>query len=383
MKIAMIGHKRIPSREGGVEIVVEELSTRLVQMGHSVTCYNRKGKNVADKSVEVESNKMKTYKGIHIVNVPTPDKKSLNAIVYSFLATIYALVSNFDVIHYHAEGPCSMLVIPHFFGIRTIATIHGLDWQRAKWGGFATKFLKFGEKCAAKYADEVIVLSKNVQQYFKDTYNRETIYIPNGVNKTEFREPDIIAKKFGLEKEKYILYLGRLVPEKGISYLLDAYSQIDTDIKLVIAGGGSHSDDYVKNIYEKAAADDRVVMAGFVQGHLHAELFSNCFLYVLPSDIEGMPISLLEAMSYGRKCLVSDIPENSEACTDYARYFKKSDVEDLKKKLEESIHHPELYHSQEEIMDYCYRRFDWDKVTGASAKLYIDAILNVERIDKV
>nr|WP_297705712.1 glycosyltransferase family 4 protein [uncultured Butyrivibrio sp.] len=383
MKIAMIGHKRIPSREGGVEIVVEELSTRLVQMGHSVTCYNRKGKNVADKNADKEAHKLKSYKGIRIVNVPTPDKKALNAVVYSFIATIFALFGNYDVIHYHAEGPCAMLIIPHFFGIRTIATIHGLDWQRAKWGGFATRFLKFGESIAARYADEVIVLSTNVQQYFKDTYNRETIYIPNGVNKTEFREPDIIAKQFGLEKEKYILYLGRLVPEKGITYLLDAYSKVDTDIKLVIAGGGSHSDDYVKSIYEKAAKDPRVVMTGFVQGHLLAELFSNCYLYVLPSDIEGMPISLLEAMSYGRRCLTSDIPENVEACQEFANYFKKSDVEDLRKKLQESVTNPEVYQSSEEIMDYCYHRFDWNKVTGASARLYIDAILNVERIDTV
>ena len=200
MKIAMIGHKIIPSREGGVEIVVEELATRLVKMGHSVTVYNRKGKNVADKKADKDKRKLKMYKGIRIVRVPTPDNKALNAIVYSFIATIYALLGNYDVIHYHAEGPCAMLIIPHFFGIRTIATIHGLDWQRAKWGGFAKKFLLFGEKCAAKYADEVIVLSLNVQQYFKDKYNRDTIYIPNGVNKTEFREPDIIKKQLDLKK---------------------------------------------------------------------------------------------------------------------------------------------------------------------------------------
>lgn len=383
MKIAMIGHKRIPSREGGVEIVVEELATRLVQMGHSVTVYNRRGKNVADKSADMEAHKLKKYKGIRIVSVPTPDKKSLNAVVYSFLATLCALFGNYDVIHYHAEGPCAMLVIPHFFGIRTIATIHGLDWQRSKWGGFATKFLKFGEKCAAKYADEVIVLSTNVQQYFKDTYNRETIYIPNGVNKTEFHEPEMIADRFDLEKDKYILYLGRLVPEKGIIYLLEAFSKIDTDFKLVIAGGGSHSSEFVTQIRDLATRDSRVVLTGFVQGQILSELFSNCYMYVLPSDVEGMPISLLEAMSFGCRCLASDIPENMEACKGFARYFIKSNVDDLAKKLKESIDDPDSFHTSEDIMDYCYRRFDWNKVTGASARLYIDAILNVERIDQV
>lgn len=383
MKIAMIGHKRIPSREGGIEVVVEELSTRLVQMGHSVTVYNRKGKHVSDKNADLEVHKLKTYKGIRIVHVPTPQNKAMNAIVYSFIATIYALMGNYDVIHYHAEGPCMMLVIPHFFGIRTIATIHGLDWQRSKWGGMATRVIKFGEKIAAKYADEVIVLSTNVQQYFKDTYNRETIYIPNGVNKTEFRDPDLIANKFGLEKEKYILYLGRLVPEKGVTYLLEAFAKVKTDMKLVIAGGTSHSDEYVEKIKELAAKDDRVVMTGFVQGNLLSELYSNAYLYVLPSDVEGMPISLLEAMSYGRKILTSNIPENAEACGEYAMYFKKSSVRDLTKQLKDAIEKPELFHTQDEIMDYCYTRFDWNKVTGASARLYIDAILNVERIDKV
>ncbi|WP_051200543.1 MULTISPECIES: glycosyltransferase family 4 protein [unclassified Butyrivibrio] len=383
MKIAMIGHKRIPSREGGVEIVVEELATRLVQMGHSVTAYNRMGNNVADKNADKEAHKLKKYKGIRIVHVPTPGLKSLNAVVYSFIATIGALLGNYDVIHYHAEGPSAMLLIPHMFGIRTIATIHGLDWQRAKWGGFATRYLKFGEWVAARYADEVIVLSRNVQQYFLDKYNRQTIYIPNGVNQTEFKAPNKIANKFGLEKEKYILYLGRIVPEKGITYLLEAFSKVDTDMKLVIAGGASHSGDYIEQVRQMAAKDPRVVMTGFVQGDTLTELFSNCYMYVLPSDIEGMPISLLEAMSFGRRCLASDIPENKEACCEYAQYFKKSDVEDLRRMLKESIEHPEIYHSYGEITFYCYKRFNWNKVTGASAKLYIDTILNVERIKNI
>ena len=383
MKIAMIGHKRIPSREGGIEIVVEELSSRLVQMGHSVTAYNRKGKHVSDKNADLEAHKLKYYKGIRIVHVPTPQNKAMNAIVYSFIATIMAVFGNYDVIHFHAEGPCLMLPIAHFFGIRTIATIHGLDWQRSKWGGFATKILKLGEKMAAKYADEVIVLSLNVQQYFKDTYNRETIYIPNGVTSTEFREPNIISEKFGLEKDKYILFLGRIVPEKGVTYLLEAFSRIDTDMKLVIAGGKSHTDDYWNEVKKLAKKDPRVVLTGFVQGNLFSELYSNTYLYVLPSDIEGMPISLLEAMSFGRRCLVSNIPENAEACGDHAMYFEKSNVDDLEEKLREAITNPDAFKTEYEIMNYCYNRFNWNQVTSASVRLYIDAMLNVERINKV
>ena len=192
MKIAMIGHKRIPSREGGVEIVVEELATRLVKNGHTVDVYNRKGNNVQDENADKENKKLKEYKGIKLLTIPTIiNKKGIEAFVYSCLATIRALFGKYDVIHYHAEGPCAMLWIPHIFGIKTVATIHGLDWKRSKWGSWASKYIKFGEKIAAKYADEIIVLSKGVQQYFKDTYNRETTFIPNGVNKPEIKEANI------------------------------------------------------------------------------------------------------------------------------------------------------------------------------------------------
>ena len=187
MKIAMIGHKRIPSREGGVEIVVEQLATRLTALGHKVVAYNRKGKNVQDNNADKENRKLKECKGVKLISIPTINKKGIDALLYSFFATIMALFGRYDVIHYHAEGSCAMLWIPHLFGIKTVATIHGLDWQRSKWGGFATKYIKFGEKIAAKYADEIIVLSKGVQKYFKDTYNRETTFIPNGVNKPENR----------------------------------------------------------------------------------------------------------------------------------------------------------------------------------------------------
>lgn len=184
MKIAMIGHKRVPSREGGIEIVVEELSKRLVKAGHTVDIYNRKGKGKS----------LKKFEGCKIITIPTINIKGIEATIYSLLATLKALFGKYDIIHYHAEGPCTMLWIPHMFKIKTVVTIHGLDWKRAKWGGFATKFIKFGEKIAAKYADEIIVLSKEMQKYFLKTYNRRTVYIPNGVNKPIIRQAKIIKK---------------------------------------------------------------------------------------------------------------------------------------------------------------------------------------------
>lgn len=386
MRIAMIGHKRIPSREGGVEIVVEELARRMTEKGHDVTVYNRKGRHVSDKSrTECKQQKKYDYEGIHIITVPTFEKKSLNAIVYAFFATWHAVFRDYDVIHYHAEGSCAMLPIAKLFGKRTVATIHGLDWQRAKWGGFATKFLLFGEMMAAKYADEIIVLSRGVQQYFMDTYGRGTKYIPNGITKPEVKPAYVITEKYGLKQNDYILFLARLVPEKGLHYLIEAYSQLDTDKKLVIAGGSSHSDDYMKLIQAMAAKDERIIMTGFVEGLELEELYSNCLCYVLPSDIEGMPISLLEAMSYGCRCLVSNIAENLEVVEDYAISFEKGNIEDLRRKLavivgarETGV--PETEQTQEtvrwnslnaiEIQDFVLTHYDWDSVVDRTLQLY-------------
>ena len=369
MKIAMIGHKRIPSREGGVEIVVEQLATRLVAMGHKVVAYNRKGKNVQDKNADKENRKLKEYKGVKLISVPTINKKGIDALLYSFFATIMALFGRYDVIHYHAEGPCAMLWIPHLFGIKTVATIHGLDWQRSKWGGFATKYIKFGEKIAAQYADEIIVLSKGVQKYFKETYNRETTFIPNGVDKPEVKEAKQIKEKWGLEKDNYILFLARIVPEKGLHYLIDAYKQIDTDKKLVIAGGASHTNSYLEEIKEKAKDDSRIIMTGFVQGQELEELYSNCYLYCLPSDIEGMPISLLEAMSYGRNCIISDIEENTQVCGQFATTFAKSNTKDLQEKLEKCLKGEKRF-SPKEITEYVLNKYNWDNVVTKTEELY-------------
>lgn len=370
MKIAMIGHKRVPSREGGVEVVVEELSTRLVKNGHKVDIYNRKGKNVQDKDADKQNKKIKEYKGAKIITIPTINTKGIDALIYSFFASIKALFGKYDVLHYHAEGCCAMLWLPHLFRKRIVVTIHGLDWQRSKWGGFATKYIKFGEKLAAKYADEIIVLSKGVQQYFKDTYNRETNFIPNGVNKPTIREPQIIKDKYGLEKNKYILFLARIVPEKGLQYLIDAYKQINTDIKLVIAGGASHTNDFLEEIKKKASEDNRIIMTGFVQGQELEELFSNCLIYCLPSDVEGMPISLLEAMSYGKTCLVSDIEENTQVIGEYGITFKKSDIQNLKEKLQQILCNYNKIIDNQHIQDYIFEKYNWEDVVRKTEKLY-------------
>ena len=370
MKIAMIGHKRIPSREGGIEIVVGELSKRMAALGHDVTAYNRKSKHIAGNEFDTAKG-LKEYENVHLKWVRTPDSSKLNAIVYSFFATLNAVFKGYDVIHFHAEGPSAMVPLAKLFKKKCVVTIHGLDWQRSKWGGFATKFLKYGEKCAAKYADEIIVLSKNVQDYFKDTYNRDTVFIPNGINQPDIEEADIIKEKYKLKKDGYILYLGRLVPEKGAHYLINAYKKSNISIPLVIAGGASHTSDYEEELHRLAEGNKNIIFTGFVQGKELDELYSNALVYVLPSDLEGMPISLLEAMSYGNACLTSDIPECTEVCEDRAVYFKAGDENDLKDKLEALVNSPDkIKKLKDEAKDFILNKYNWDEVCEKTLFLY-------------
>lgn len=369
MRIAMLGHKRIPSREGGIEIVVEQLSTRMVDRGHSVTCYNRSGHHISGR--EYDTDNLKEYKGIKLKSVFTIDRKGLAAMTSSFCGAICCAFSKYDVIHFHAEGPCAMLWIPKLFGKKCVATIHGIDWQRAKWGGFASRYIKFGEKVAAKYADEIIVLSEGVKQYFLDTYGRKTVFIPNGVDKPDSRAVQLIREKYGLEKDEYLLFLARLVPEKGVRYLIEAFRDVRTDKKLVIAGGSSDTDGFMQELKQLAGKDGRIIFTGFVQGQMLEELYSNAYLYCLPSDLEGMPLSLLEAMSYGNCCVVSDIAECAEVVEDKAVVFKKGSVADLREKLQLLCDNPAaVQRYKAEAAGFICRKYSWDDTAESTLKLY-------------
>ena len=370
MKIAMFGHKRVPSREGGIEIVVEELSTRMVRDGHEVVCYNRRGHHVSGAQYDAAAQTM--YKGIRLKAVPTWEKRGLAAVTSSFFAAVCCAVGNYDVVHIHAEGPAFFSWLPKLFGKRVIVTIHGIDWRREKWrAGLGSKFIRQGEKNAVKYADEIIVLSKGVQKYFADTYDRKTRFIPNGVNRPEQVEPELITEKFGLAKDSYILYLGRLVPEKGLRYLIEAFRQVDTDKKLVIAGGASDTDDFANELKSMTQGDDRIIFTGFIQGKLLSELYSNAYVYTLPSDLEGMPLSLLEAMSYGNCCLVSDIPECTEVVENHALIFKKSDVQDLRQKLQDACDCPEkIIELKKRAAGFVCAKYDWNEAVRKTLSLY-------------
>lgn len=370
LNIAMIGHKRIPSREGGVEIVVEELATRMATVGHKVTCYNRAGHHVSGQ--KYDNAVRKCYKNVRLKTAWTVDRKGFAAVTSSINASLCAAFRKYDVVHYHAEGPCIGCFIPKLFGKRIVATIHGLDHRRAKWGKFAGYVIMRGEKNAVKYADEIIVLSEGVQKYFKEMYGRDTVYIPNGVNKADTRPANAITKKWQLYKDSYILYLGRIVPEKGAHYLIDAYRQLNTDKKLVIAGGASDSNEYMQKLRDMCSEyEDRIVFTDFIQGAELEELYSNAYLYVLPSDLEGMPLSLLEAMSYGNCCVTSDIEECTSVTGDYGLSFKAGNTMELSSLLQRLCDNPsEVNEYKNKAADYICEKYNWDEVTEKTIELY-------------
>ena len=370
MKVAMIGHKVIPSRRGGIENVLTSLCPILVEKGASVTCYNRSSDKVENEYVGTVTDNQ--YKGVALKTAWTIRQRGLSAMVASFTAAICAAFGKFDVVHFHAEGPCAAMWIPKLFGKRCVATVHGLDWQREKWGkGFASKYIKFGERVMVKYADEIIVLSESARDYFRETYGRKTVLIHNGIERPVKKDADRITKLYNLTKDGYICIVSRLTAEKGVHYLIDAYNRIQTDKKLVIAGDTSDTDDYVAMLKEKAAGNPNIIFTGFISGDVLTEVYSNAYAVTLPSDIEGMSLSLLEALAYGNAVLCSDIPENTLVTEDKALHFKKSDVADLAEKLQTMCNNEAMVQAlKKEAAEYILSKYNWQDVASATYALY-------------
>ena len=370
MRIAMFGHKRIPSREGGVEVVVETLSACMASLGHEVVCYNRGGHHVS--GAEFDRDPGQYHQGVRLKTVPTLDKKGLAAVSSSFFAALCAAFSRAQVVHIHAEGPAFMCWIPKLLGKRVVVTVHGLDWQRQKWqGGFGAWYIHMGEKMTARFADRIIVLSRNIQTYFRTTYGRETEWIPNGICQAQPVPEQPVKQQFGLERDGYLLFLGRLVPEKGVHHLIEAFRETKADKKLVIAGGVSDSAEYVQQLHRLAQGDSRILFTGFVQGPLVEALHSNAYVYILPSQVEGMSLSLLEAMSYGSCCVVSDIPECTEVVDDGAVVFPVGDVAALRACLQRLCDDPAMVAAcRQKIRAVVNGRDSWETVTEKTLRVY-------------
>ena len=368
-RVAIIGHKFIPSRDGGVEVVVSNLAPHLAEAGYEVTCYNRTSRQA--RKLRKQGTLAREYRGVHLIWTPTLDRRGLAAVSSSVLATIMAAFSRFDLVHFHAEGPCVFCWLPRLMGKKVVVTVHGLDHKRQKWGKFASAYILRGEKAAVRHAHSIIVLNTSMQEYFLRQYGRDTVLIPNGVEPAEIRPAREIIEQFGLVSRGYILFVGRLDPGKGIHYLIDAYRKLHTDKKLVIAGGSSDTDDYVKQLHEMAGDTPSIIFTGFLQGTVLEELYSNAHLYVLPSDHEGMPLSLLEAMNYGCCCVTSDIRECTAVMNGCGLTFPRGNAEALRETLQNLCDHPdqaEAYRS--EAREVISSKYTWQEITEQTDRLY-------------
>lgn len=366
IKIAMIGPKTIPSKLGGIEVHVEEIVKRLVERGYDVIVYCRSNYSNAN---------LKNYKGVHLKYMPSINTKHLDTITYSIFSSVNCIFNNYDIVHYHALGPSLLSFLPRIFGKKVVSTVHRLDWKGSKWNKIAKLILKIGEKATVIFPNKVIVVSKTLKKYYEKKYNNNPIYIPNGI---EERKIEISTKEInlcGLEKNEYILFLARLVPEKGAHYLIDAYNKLNTNKKLVIAGGSSHSDKYVESLHDKSKENKNIIFTGFVEGKILDELYQNAYIYILPSETEGLPISLLEALSYGQCCLVSDIEENLEVIDNYGYKFESKNIESLYKNLKYLLENEkEVIKLKKESKEYILNKYNWDNIVEQLDKVYTEML---------
>lgn len=358
MKIAMIGQKGLPATYGGIEKHVEEVAARLARRGHEVTVYCR-GDYTTDRG---------DYHGVHRLIRPSVNTKHLGTATHVLASTVDALFRDYDVVHYHALGPSLFSWLPRLSGKRTVVTVHGLDWQREKWGAVASWILKRCELSAVHFPNRTVVVSQTLQRYFRETHGRLTAYVPNGTNLPENGPPRDVSR-FGLEPGRYILFVGRLVPEKGVHFLLEAYAQLETDLPLVIAGGYAFAPEYQAQL--EASASERVRFLGYVFGDGLDDLWANAHLVVLPSTLEGLSIALLESLAFGRCTIISDIPENLEVAGDCAVTFRSRDVVDLREKMQDCIDHPERMREYgERARRRIEAQFSWDRVVDQLEGIY-------------
>jgi glycosyltransferase involved in cell wall biosynthesis len=360
MRIAYIGQKGLPATYGGVERHVEELAARVAGQGHRVRVYNRPHYGPDAPS---------SYRGIEVVTLPSVATKHLDTITHVALCTAHALRQGVDLVHYHAIGPALLSWIPRFVRARAVVTVHGRDWQRPKWGGPASVALRVGEWMATHAPDATIVVSRSLATDLAARYGRSAWYVPNGV-KLEAGDDDSILAELGLEPDRYVLFASRLVPEKGAHYLAEAWRRQDTDLSLVMAGDSSFSADYVSTL-RGLCAHDRVLFPGYVYGPRLATLFRNAALFVLPSDVEGLPLVLLEALGYGTPVLASDIGPNLEVLDGAGLSFVAGDVDDLARQLSGALAAlPTLRDQARPLASRVAELYDWDMVAAQTLSIY-------------
>lgn len=358
VRVAFIGGRGVVSKYSGIESYYEQAGHELVRLGHEVTVYCR----------SYFTPPMQTHHGMRIRRLPTIRSKHLETFIHTLLSTAHAMMSDYDVVHYHCLGPALFSFLPRLVGKKTVVTVQGLDWQRGKWGRIASRVLRWGEAAAVSLPDATMVVSQTLQQYYRQRYNRDTVYVPNGATLAPARMPRRLSE-WNLRPDNYVLFLGRFSPEKNCHLLIEAFENIHTDMKLVLAGGSSHSDGYVKSLSRHES--ERVRFLPWVSGRDLEELLGHAALFVLPSELEGLSLALLDAMAAGVCVLTSDIPENKEVVEGAGFTFRRGDRDDLAVMLDLLIHNPALrrraaMNERERIQS----QYLWPEIAQSIEKVY-------------
>jgi glycosyltransferase involved in cell wall biosynthesis len=363
LRIAFIGGRGVGSAYSGIERYYEEIGSRLAARGHRVLIYCR----------SYFSPKGRTYRGMEIRRLPTLRSKHLETFLHSFLATLDVCLRPIDVVQFHALGSSPFAWVPRLFGKRTVVSVRGLDWQRAKWGLVARAYLQIAERTAVYCPNRTVVVSRVLRDHFQRRFGREIVFIPNGVGEVHPPAGDWISK-WNLEPRRYLLYAGRLSPEKGLETLIEAHRGLAQSCRLVIAGGSSYSEEYIARL--RALAGPEVVFTGFQTGPTLEALFGNALTFVLPSHMEGLSVALLEAMSYGLPVVASDIPENRELVAECGGFlFELGNARDLGRVLRDLIDHPEeAVGAGREIRQKVRARFDWDRIAAQTERFFQDLV---------
>lgn len=360
MKIVVIGTRGIPNIQGGVETHCENLYPRLVKLGCDVTIIRR------SEYIE-ENNKLPEFKGVKLIDLYSPRRKSFEAIIHSFIGVIKAKQLKADILHIHAIGPAIVVPFARLLGMKVVMTHHGPDYDRQKWNALAKCILRLGERMGAMFANRLIVISKVIKDILVKKYliNNKIDLIYNGVDLPKININTDYLESIGLEPNKYIIAVARFVKEKGLHDLVNAYIDSEVNLKLVLVGDADHEDDYSMNL-KNIARKSGVVLTGFIKGEKLSQVFSHAKLFVLPSYHEGLPIALLEAMSYNLNVLVSDIPANLEVNLDKENYFKSGDIEDLRAKLKQKS----LEKASNDYSEIITRKYNWDIIAQSVKETY-------------
>ncbi len=366
MKIFVTGTRGIPDIPGGVEKHCQELFPLIAVRGHEVFLCTRNS---------YVTKKIEEWRGVKLIKCFAPRRKSFEAIVHTFISLLKARWHSPDVVHINGIGPSLLTPFTRLMGLRVVVTNHGPDYDRQNWGRVAKFVLRLGEKVGGLYANEVIVISTVIANIIRERCHRESNLIYNGVNLPEKSKESDFITQIGAEPDKYMLAVARFVPEKGLLDLIQAFKALNCDYKLVIAGDADYETDYSRNLREMPADDDRIIMTGYITGEPLNQVYTHARLFILPSYHEGLPISLLEALSYGLPVLVSDIPANKEIELPAERYFRCGDVDDLKEKMEVLMEKGLSEEQRQEIQNQIEEKYNWDSIAEQTIAVYRKAIV--------